>query len=98
MSKISLKRIISKKEVSSLLSGISNFSEDALCIKDADQKVITGNHIGDLPHSYPVELDGNIIGWVCGEENASVIAELLNYLASVELEKKSLVRRELPSV
>jgi len=95
VSKISLKRIISKKEVSSLLSGIYNFSGTDLCIKDAEQNIIAGNYSCDSHYNYPVELDGNIIGWVCGEENASVIAGLLNHLASLEFEKKALANETL---
>lgn len=95
MSKISLKRIISKKEVSSLLNGLSNFSGTHLCIKDAEQNIITGNYSCDSHYNYPVEINGKVIGWVCGEENASVIAGLLNHLASLELEKKALANETL---
>jgi HD-GYP domain-containing protein (c-di-GMP phosphodiesterase class II) len=95
MSKISLKRIISKKEVSSLLNGLSNFSGTDLCIKDAEQNIIAGNYSCDSHYIYPVDLDGNIIGWVCGEENARVIAGLLNHIASIELEKKALANETL---
>lgn len=95
MSKINLKRIISKKEVSSLLNGLSNFSGTDLCIKDAEQNIITGNYNRDSHYNYPVEVNGKVIGWVCGEENASVIAGLLNHLASLELEKKALANETL---
>lgn len=95
MSKINLRRIIFKREVSSLLTGISNFSETGLCIKDAEQNIIIGNHSAALHYNYPIEINGNVIGWVCGKETASVIAELLNYFASLELEKRDLVSETL---
>lgn len=95
MSKINLRRIISKKEVFSLLNGLSNFSGTHLCIKDAEQNIITGNYSCDSHYNYPVEINGKVIGWVCGEENASVIAGLLNYLVLLELEKKTLANETL---
>lgn len=95
MSKINLRRIISKKEVSALLNGLSNFSGTHLCIKDAEQNIITGNYSCDSHYNYPVEINGKVIGWVCGEENASVIAGLLNYLVLLELEKKTLANETL---
>lgn len=95
MSKVSLRRIISKKDVSSLLNGLSDFSGASFCIKDAEQKIITGNYSCDSHYSYPVKVEEEVIGWVCGEENASVIAGLLSHLTSLELEKKALVNETL---
>lgn len=95
VSKINLRRIISKKEVSSLLNGLSNFSGTPLCIKDAEQNIITGNYSCELYCNYPIEISGKVIGWVCGKEGASVIAGLLSHLASLELEKKALANETL---
>src|SRR4028118_946390 len=95
MSQISLRRLIHKKEVASLINDLSNVMKRPLCIWDAEGRVLIGNDCTDLLNKYPVQLGDEVIGWVIGFENASLVASLLTYLANQELEKKILARETL---
>src|SRR5919202_947488 len=95
MSQISLKRLIRKKEVTSIINDISNVIKMPLCIWDAEGRVLMGHDCSDSLNKYPVQLADEVIGWVIGLENASVVASLLTYLANQELEKKALARETL---
>jgi adenylate cyclase len=95
MSQISLRRLVSKKEVATLINDINNVMKRPLCIWDAEGRVLTGNYCTDLLNKYPIQLADEVIGWVIGFENASVVASLLTYLAKQELEKKALARETL---
>ena len=95
MSQINLRRLIHKKEVASLINDISNVMKRPLCIWDAEGRVLTGNDCIDSLNKYPVQVADEVIGWVIGFENASVVASLLTYLAKQELEKKALARETL---
>ena len=95
MSQISLKRLIRKKEVTSIINDISNVIKMPLCIWDAEGRVLMGHDCTDSLNKYPVLLADEVIGWVIGLENASVLASLLTYLANQEFEKKALARETL---
>ena len=95
MTKISLKRLIHKKEVEAIINDISNVMKMPLCISDAEGKVLMGKASTHSSNRYPVQLGNQVIGWVTGLENASIVASLLTYLANQELEKKNLARETL---
>jgi hypothetical protein len=89
MAKISLKRLLAKKEVSSILSGILNAIGTPISIQDTEGNLLIDNPQTPPLGKYPVELAGEVIGWVIGSEKASPIASLLTHLAKNELEKKN---------
>jgi class 3 adenylate cyclase len=95
MNQISLKRLIKKKEVASIINDISNVMKMPLCIRDAEGIVLIGNNCTDSLNKYPVQLTDEIIGWVTGFENASLVASILTYLANQELVKKKLTSETL---
>ena len=95
MAKISLKRLLAKKEVSSILSGILNAIGTPISIQDTEGNLLIDNPKTPPLGKYPVELAGEVIGWVIGSEKASPIASLLTHLAKNELEKKTLARETL---
>ncbi|HEY9710061.1 MAG TPA: adenylate/guanylate cyclase domain-containing protein [Oculatellaceae cyanobacterium] len=95
MTKISLKRLIHKKEVGAIINDISNVMKMPLCISDAEGRVLIGKASTNSSNKYPVQLGNQVIGWVTGLENASIVASLLTYLANQELEKKNLARETL---
>ncbi|MFB8788539.1 MAG: adenylate/guanylate cyclase domain-containing protein [Potamolinea sp.] len=92
---LSLKRLISKKEVSSLIVEMLPLTGDKICIQDALRQPLMGNVSVAPSPQYPVKLNGEVIGWVTGDEKASPIASLLTYLANKEMEKKTLARETL---
>jgi class 3 adenylate cyclase len=95
MSQISLKRLVHKKEVTSIINDLSNIIGRPLCVLDAEGRALIGNKCNDSLNKYPVHLAAQVIGWVIGFENASLVASLLTYLANQELEKKALARETL---
>ena len=91
MAKINLKNIIGKKnEVNAALFALMNPLKEATCIEDENGKLLLGN-AGEAPKfSFPVNLENEVIGWVKGDENSVLIANLIAYLAQKEAEKKKL--------
>lgn len=68
-----------------------------MVIADSDGKALAGHDqtAGSLLPCCPVELEGEVIGWVKGGKMTPAIAKLISYLAAQELEKKSLARETL---
>ncbi|MGI6647892.1 MAG: hypothetical protein ACOX5W_02230 [Bacillota bacterium] len=95
MIRIKLKRLLAKKEVASIIQDIINFLTLPLLVQDSEGQVLIGDTSEQLPYRYPVDYEGMVIGWVSGEQKASVIAALLSYLAQIEFEKKTLGRETL---
>jgi len=95
MIQISLKRLVLKDEVYSIISQIMGFINTPVFIQDLDGSTLIGEINEALPCKYPVEIENRTIGWVYGEEKAKVLASLLSCLATQELEKKALGRETL---
>ncbi|HEY9900886.1 MAG TPA: adenylate/guanylate cyclase domain-containing protein [Candidatus Sericytochromatia bacterium] len=95
MAKISLKKLLAKKEVSSILSNLLKAIDTPIIIQDAEGNLLIDNDINQPLRKYPVELSNEIIGWVIGDEKASTIASLLSHWLKNELEKKTLARETL---
>jgi class 3 adenylate cyclase len=97
---ISLKRLVSKPEHSSLLTEMLQLVPQSVMIIDQEGKVLLEKklalEIEDLtklpafPPKFPIQAESEILGWVVGEAGGS-IATLLNYLVIRELERKSLI-------
>lgn len=90
MMKISLKKIVSKKEVISIIKKQINLLDTPINILDTDGKLLFGEKIENPSNKYPVELGNEVVGAVSGGEKAAFIASLLSHLATQEVEKKSL--------
>lgn len=95
MVKISLKKLLAKKEVSSILNDLLSAIDTPISIIDAEGKQLLDNEKTQLFGKYPIELGSEILGWVIGGEKASYIASLLSYLVKNEFEKKTLARETL---
>jgi class 3 adenylate cyclase len=95
MAKISLKKLLSKKEVSSILSNLLKAIDTPIIIQDAEGKLLIENDKTKVLGKYPVELSNEIFGWVIGDEKAFTIASLLSHWLKNELEKKTLARETL---
>lgn len=94
MVKVTLKRVLSKKEVSSMVAGIIEATGTPLSIYDADSSLLIGDGSNNLDR-YSVKLAGEEIGWVTGNGNGSSVAALLTLLAGKELTEKSLANETL---
>ncbi len=97
---ISLKRLVSKPEHSSLLTEMLQLIPQAVMIIDQEGKVLlekelaleidTSTKFSAFPPKFPIQAESEILGWVVGESGGS-IATLLNYLVIRELESKFLI-------
>jgi class 3 adenylate cyclase len=91
MARVSLKNIVGKKnEINSAVLALMDQLKEATWIEDENGKLLLGNPTETPGSSFPVSLDNEIIGWVKGDENSLMIANLLAYLAQKEAEKKKL--------
>jgi len=92
MPQVSLERLLARKsEMGKIVSDLSDFSGSPFTIEDKDGKVLLGSNAAGPGLRYPIELEDQILGWVTGDTNASVLAAVLSYGARQEDEKKSLV-------
>ncbi|MBD2676850.1 MULTISPECIES: ATP-binding protein [Nostoc] len=95
MSAISLRKILNKEELPSLLRDLVHQLNIAIDIElvDGTKLISIGKQI--LENRYPIEVSGETIGWVLGDEQATLVAALLSFLAKQETEKKILAKELL---
>ncbi len=91
MAKFSLKNIIGKKNEAHalILAMMEQFNIEAR-IEDEAGKIILGNEQDDKATIYPVLSDGEILGYVKGDEKSVILVQLLTHLLQKEAEKKKL--------
>lgn len=90
MSKVSLKAIIKKNETGELIRSLAHGLKSECWIEDQSGDLVFGIKGSDSKFSYPVSLLDQVIGFVKGDENAVLVADLLTHLAQKEAEKKKL--------
>ncbi|MBN3909954.1 MAG: GAF domain-containing protein [Nostoc sp. NMS1] len=90
MSTVSLRKILNKKELQSLLHNLVYQFNIAIDVELVDGTKLLS--IGDktTENRYPIEVSGEIIGWVVGGEQATLLATLLSLIAKQEADKKVL--------
>ncbi|AFY41717.1 ATP-binding protein [Nostoc sp. PCC 7107] len=95
MSIVSLRKILNKKEMPSLLQSLASQINSAIDIElvDGTQLISIGEQTSK--NRYPIEVSGENIGWVVGEEQTNTVATLLSLLAKQEAEKKELAKELL---
>ncbi|OCQ95594.1 guanylate cyclase [Oscillatoriales cyanobacterium USR001] len=94
MSQINFKRLVSQKESLYLIHSLVSVIDTQVNIQTADGQLLMGEASYGQSR-YPVEVDGEVVGWVFGPPKAAAIASLLTYLATQELEKKTLAKEVL---
>src|SRR4051794_13891312 len=88
MTPIRLNRLLRKKlGSSSILNSIAN-SAPKLCVQDTEGTLLLNTPNGGI--RYPITLDGEIFGWVSGDEQAPLAAALLNHFIHQEAESAHL--------
>ncbi|MEH2022920.1 GAF domain-containing sensor histidine kinase [Nostoc sp.] len=90
MSAVNLRKMLNKKELPSLIHNLVYQFNIAIDVElvDGTKLISIGEQTGE--NRYPIEVSGEIIGWVVGEEQATLLATLLSFLAKQEAEKKIL--------
>ncbi|HEY9907155.1 MAG TPA: adenylate/guanylate cyclase domain-containing protein [Thermosynechococcaceae cyanobacterium] len=95
MASLSLKRLLSKKDTVVLLHQILATVGQPIALCDPTGNVVLGDEQPDGTHQHLICVEGTTIGSVRGGEAAGTIAQLLNYLAAKELEKRTLAQETL---
>lgn len=94
MAKLSLKNILNKDNDNiSLVNSLVTEINAAVSVEDNNGKLIFSAQTTDdmsLPFQFPVLLENEILGWVKGNEKASLVAEVLSHLLKKESERKKL--------
>ncbi|MBD2353589.1 GAF domain-containing sensor histidine kinase [Tolypothrix sp. FACHB-123] len=95
MSAVNLRRILNRSQLPSLLQNFAHEFNIAIAVElvDGTQIISVGEHT--CANRYPIEVSGEIIGWVVGEQQATLLASLLSVLAKQEAEKKELAKELL---
>ncbi|MEH1853742.1 MAG: ATP-binding protein [Nostoc sp.] len=95
MAAVSLKKILNKKELPSILHNLVYQFKIAIDIELVDGTKLISIGEQTAENRYPIEVSGEIIGWVVGGEQATVLATLLSFIAKQEAEKKELAKELL---
>ncbi|MBC6952070.1 GAF domain-containing protein, partial [candidate division KSB1 bacterium] len=91
MARVNLKNLVGKKkEAAPVLARLMEAIGAPLAITDTEGQLLLGEGLASSPAKFPVHCDGEILGWVTGNEKAEAVASLLSYLAGKESEKKTL--------
>lgn len=90
MARINLKNIVGKKnEINAVVLALIGQSSGTW-IEDEKGNVILGHPDETTNSAFQVLLDDELLGWVKGDENALVIANMVTHLLQKESEKKKL--------
>jgi signal transduction histidine kinase len=90
MSTVSLKKILQKKELPSLLQDLACHLNSAIDVDLLDGTKLVSIGKQTATNRYPIEVSGEIIGWVVGETQTITVATMLSLLAKQETEKREL--------
>ncbi|MEH2009268.1 sensor histidine kinase [Nostoc sp.] len=90
MSAVSLRKILNKKELPSLVHNLIYQLHMAIDVELVDGTKLISIGEQTAKNRYPIEVLGETIGWVVGGEEATLLASLLSFLAKQEAEKKEL--------
>src|SRR5882672_10046622 len=86
-----LKNIFRKKNEALLLvdSLVKELKADVF-VEDEKGEILLGVSKSSTPFQQPLEIEGELIGWVKGDEKTLLVAQLLTHLIQKETERKKL--------
>jgi hypothetical protein len=91
MSQIQLKRLLSKrKNAATILHDLAAANNITFAVEDVEGNLLLGAGAADGLTRVPIRLDGTLLGWVSGAEQAVPLAALIGHLAEKEAEKETL--------
>jgi adenylate cyclase len=90
MAKLNLKSILRKDDTVSLLQSLVHSANLNICVTDETGNVLFGNAETKKENACPVTLNGDVLGFVYGEEKNVVAAGFLTYVSQKEAERKKL--------
>jgi two-component system, NtrC family, sensor kinase len=98
---VNLKKLIFRKDLALITDLIQNL-DPTIVVRSIDGAVLIGTPTA-IPAAelrladagLPIQANGNVIGWVSGQDYAPAIASFLSYLAAREWEKRTLAQELL---
>jgi HD-GYP domain-containing protein (c-di-GMP phosphodiesterase class II) len=90
-----LDKIMKKRAFAPILHHMVSALETPLLIEDAEGRLLMAAGSAEGARRYPVNVAGEVIGWVCGCERVAPIASLLSYQAETDAEKRTLAGETL---
>ncbi len=90
MVQINLKKLITKKELLSVVNNLLSTLDTSISIQDTEGKILLGEDNKYFLGKHPIQAGDQMIGWVTGAPQGIVVAQMLSYIATKELEKKIL--------
>ena len=89
MAEVNLKKLIGGRQ-NTWFEDLLSMADERIAVEDAAGQLLLGTAISQPAVRQPVELNGEVIGYVAGGARAPVFAELLRQLAAKESERKTL--------
>jgi len=90
-----LQKILTQQNVLSMVNGVITAMGGPIAVHSCDGVCLLGQNGNGAAQKYPIELSGNVIGWVTGTAEAMPVAALINHLVVREYERKMLARETL---
>ena len=89
--KIKLEKLFAKnKELRSFLENIATSLGSPIQIQDLHNTIVLGDSDRDLTHRFPLEVNGEPLGWLSGDKPIEAIVPFLNFILAGEARKKTM--------
>lgn len=95
MALVTLEKIMKKRAFAPVLHSIVAALESSVVIEDVEGKLLLATYGAEKGDRYPVNVSGEVVGWVSGSEKAASLAMLLSCQAESEIEKRTLASEML---
>ena len=96
MAKATLKRLLAKAEIATLVQACCHTVPAPVCVFDDKGAALFGNPVGLKPrHTIPLNEGDRFIGEVKSDDDCSIVASLLQYMLNAESERITLGRETL---
>ena len=92
---INLKKLCNSSHCLEAIADLAKSLGTSIVLQDTKGRIIFGEDQKQTGHRFPIELNGEVLGWAIGEEKVAPIASLISCLAQKELEKKTLAQEVL---
>ena len=95
---IKLKKLFGKNsELDVILKNLSSLVGSPVQLKDSNNSLLIDSSDAALTHQFPLEFEGEVLGWLEGNENIESIVQFLNTFIAREAKNISMVNEVLDS-
>lgn len=88
-------KIFNQPDVYSILENLSITLQESFQIIDINNSLVFPGVEQEFCDTHPIYVGNVLLGWVLGSAKVAVVAQILSYIASVELQKKDLANETL---